>query len=153
MENWQFSRLPFSASNLLLCCCLAIFLVANMPSSASTRPHKPAPKPQALPADYGPALAAANHFLEAWRIADLEIGMSLLSPRVREKTPERDIQKLFANFEGNAYEIARGKPLHPGSYEFPIVLMGPPGKEQASRRTSTLTLVKTGNDWLVDNLP
>ena len=137
-----------------------VFLVALQPGwllavSRAGASRSTTAKAAAPDADYAPALAAADRFLEAWRIGDLEVGMSLLSSRVKEKVSESDIEKFFSSPSPLAYEVDRGKRLRPGSYEFPVVLTGPAaGNAAARRRSSTIVVVKTGNnEWVVDKLP
>ena len=123
-------------------------------AAARSKPPKAA-KPAALDSDYVAALSAADRFLEAWRIDDLEIGMSLLTSQVKEKTSESEVEKFFSSPAPSAYEIDRGKLLHRGSYEFPVVLVGPPtGSGIVHRRLASMVVVKTGNnEWAVDKLP
>ncbi len=125
---------------------------AAAPKAAATRPTA---KSAALDADYVPALAAADRFLEAWSIDDIEIGMSLLTSRAKEKISETEIEAFFSSPTPSAYEIDRGKLLRRGAYEFPVVLAGPAaGNSRARRRFSTLLVVRTGNnEWAVDKLP
>ena len=54
-----------------------------------------------------------------------------------------------------AYEIARGKLLKPGRYEFPVVLViGSAKSPHTRRRFSSIVVVNTGNNgWAVDKLP
>jgi hypothetical protein len=98
------------------------------------------------------ALAAANHFLEAWQTGDLEAGMVLLSDRVRHSQNAEKLEQFFSSGTDRAFEITRGHG-HPGRYGFPIVLVTPRGSH-ITRRFSEIILVETGkNDWVVDKLP
>jgi hypothetical protein len=108
-----------------------------------------------LGAGYGSALAVADRLLEAWRIGDVEIGMSLLSGRAKETIPETAIEAFFSTPGASAYEITRGKLSHRGSYEFPVALIASPaGSNRLRRRFSTIVVLKTGNnEWAVDKLP
>jgi hypothetical protein len=108
--------------------------------------------------DYGSALAAADHFLQAWQSGDAENGMALLSSHVKERTTTEALDQFFgadALPNKRAYEIGRGKMLKRGHYEFPVVLMSRASQEgHARRRFSSIILVNTGhNDWAVDRLP
>jgi hypothetical protein len=98
------------------------------------------------------ALAAANHFMHAWQIGDLENGMVLLSDGVRRSQNSDKLEHFFSSGTDRAFEITRGHG-HPGFYTFPIVLVTPRGSHIA-RKFSEITLVETGNnDWVVDKLP
>lgn len=98
------------------------------------------------------ALAAANHFLQAWQTGDLETGMIMLGDGARRSQNADKLEQLFSNATDRPFEIARGHG-HPGLYTFPIVLVTPRGSHP-SRRFSEITVVDTGkNDWVVDKLP
>jgi hypothetical protein len=104
---------------------------------------------------YAVALAAADHFLQAWQSGDVENGMALLSTHARETTNTDVIEKFFSNADSAAYEIGRGKLLKRGRYEFPAVFItGASNNMRARRRFSSLVMADTGkNDWVVDKLP
>lgn len=107
---------------------------------------------------YGSALAAADHFLQAWQAGDPENGMALLSSRAKEKVTPETLDQFFtadAPAKGRAYEVGRGKMLKPGRYEFPVMLIGGAAHSgHTRRRFSSIILVDTGhNDWAVDKLP
>jgi hypothetical protein len=104
---------------------------------------------------YVPALAAADHFLQAWQSGDLENGTALLSSRAKEVATTDVVEKFFANPVSSAYEITRGKLLKRGRYEFSVVLVTEPAKNTRARRHfSSIIVVNTGNnDWAVDKLP
>jgi hypothetical protein len=132
------------AASLILSASLLIF-----PLEAKTQPEA------ALDARYVPALAAADRFLQAWQAGDVENGMALLTSRAKEKAKAEVLEGFFSNAGPSAYEIDRGKPLRPGRYEFPVVLVGHATKNaHARRRFSSIIVVNTGNnDWAVDKLP
>jgi len=102
-----------------------------------------------------PALAAADHFLQAWQSGDLENGTALLSSQAKKVATTDVVEKFFANPVSSAYEITRGKLLKRGRYEFPVVLVTEPAKNTRARRHfSSIIVVNTGNnDWAVDKLP
>jgi hypothetical protein len=117
-------------------------------SSAKT---KPAP---ALDPGYVPALAAANHLLQAWQSADAESGMILLTTHAKQAASTDGVERFFSDAGPSAYEINRGKLIKPGRYEFPVVLVLGGSKAQPRRRFSTIVVVNTGhNDWAIDKLP
>jgi hypothetical protein len=124
-------------------------------ASGSARSKSSAAKSAALGGGYGSALAVANRLLEAWRIGDLEVGMSLLSSRAKETIPETEIEAFFSTPGPSAYEITRGKLSRRGGYEFPVALIASPvGNDHLRRRFSTIVVLKTGNnEWAVDKLP
>lgn len=109
----------------------------------------------AFDSDYVPALAAADHFLQAWQSGDAENGLVLLTNRAKESVGADNLEKFFSNSKLSAYEISRGRLLKQGRYEFPVVLVsGSSTKAHVRRRFSTVVVVNTGNnDWAVDKLP
>ena len=126
--------------------CVSLFLLLS-PLAAKTPPA------QGLEPGYVSALAAANHFLQAWQSSDVENGMVLLSGRAKETATTDVVERFFSNSSPSAYEIGRGKLLKRGRYEFPVVLVGT-SKNHARRRFSSIVIVDTGkNDWAVDKLP
>ncbi|MGC1653740.1 MAG: hypothetical protein WA722_13060 [Candidatus Sulfotelmatobacter sp.] len=104
---------------------------------------------------YVPALAAADHFLEAWQSGDLENGTALLSSHAKEAVTTEVVEKFFSESAPAAYEIERGRLLKRGRYEFPVVLVTETAKDTRARRHfSSIIVVNTGNnDWAVDKLP
>jgi len=118
------------------------------PLAAKTRQSAPSD------AGYVPALAAADHFLQAWQSGDAENGMALLTKHAKEAATTDGIEKFFSNPAGSAYEIGRGKLLKHGRYEFPVVLVSAGKNNHTRRRFSSIVIVDTGNnDWAVDKLP
>src|ERR1700722_16769900 len=141
----RFSRVGFSCILVLCIACVSSPVVAKIKSVP------------ALDDSYVPALAAADHFLQAWQSGDAENGMALLSSHAKEKATADVLDTFFsADSAANnrAYEIGRGKMLKRGRYGFPVVLVGAGRDAHARRRFSSLVLVNTGhNDWAVDRLP
>jgi hypothetical protein len=115
---------------------------------------KPRPAP-ALDPGYVPALAAADHLLQAWQSGDVENGMALLTSHAKEKATAEILERFFFNSGPSAYEVARGKLLKRGRYEFAVVLVTGASKNiHTRRRFSSIIVVNTGNnDWAVDKLP
>jgi len=98
------------------------------------------------------ALAAADRFLHAWQIGDIENGMVQLSDKVRRSENADKVEQFFSDAKDRAFEITRGNG-QPGRYHFPVVLVRTQGS-RITRRVSELILVETGkNDWVVDKLP
>jgi hypothetical protein len=131
-------------ASLILCS-----IVLLSPLVAKARPAS------GLDPGYVPALAAADHFLQAWQSGDLENGTALLSSHTKEVTTTDVVEKFFANPVSSAYEIGRGKLLKRGRYEFPVVMVTEAAKNARARRHfSSIIVVNTGNnDWTVDKLP
>jgi hypothetical protein len=122
------------------------------PLSAKTVPVKTAPA--VLDSGYVPALAAADHFLQAWQSGDKENGIALLTSRAKVVVTTDGIDRFFSNSATSAYEIGRGKLLKRGRYEFPVVLVSIASGNRTRRRFSSIVIVNTGNnDWAVDKLP
>jgi hypothetical protein len=136
------ATLALRALFLILCVSLPL-----IPLAAKTRSA-------ALDSSYIPALAAADHFLQAWQSGDVESGMSLLTSHAKEAATTDVVEKFFSSSDGTAYEIGHGKVLKRGRYEFPVVLVGSTEKIRMHRRFSSIIVVNTGNnDWAVDKLP
>jgi hypothetical protein len=135
---------PFQLLSLILGVSLLL-----TPLAAKTRPAA------ILGPDYIAALAAVDHFLQAWQSGDIENGMVLLTSNAKEKATT-DVVESFLSYPGpSAYEIGRGKLLKGGRYEFPVVLVTAVSKTiHTHRRFSSIIVVNTGNnDWAVDKLP
>ncbi|MGA9306150.1 MAG: hypothetical protein WBW31_12180 [Candidatus Sulfotelmatobacter sp.] len=138
-------RPAFSRQVLSLILCVLLML---SPLAAKTRAS-------ALDSGYVPALAAADHFLQAWQSGDVESGTALLSSHAKESVTTEGVETFFSEPVPGAYEIERGKLLKHGRYEFPVVLVTETAKgTRARRRFSSIIVVNTGNnDWAVDKLP
>jgi hypothetical protein len=65
----------------------------------------------ALNPGYVAALAAADHFLQAWQAGDSENGMALLTSHAKDTATTDTIDRFFSNSAPMAYEIGRGKLL------------------------------------------
>lgn len=104
--------------------------------------------------DYAAALAAADHFLQAWQSADPENGIALLTSRTKQAASTDAIEKFFSNSALSAFEIGRGKLLAHGRYEFPVVLLDTSKPNHSRRRSSSIIVLHSGgNDWAIDKLP
>lgn len=120
---------------------------SQTPAAGKTKPS------DALDSNYGPALAAADHFLQFWQSGDVENGMALLSTHAKAGITVDGLDRFFSN-PVSAYEIGLGKRLKHGSYEFPIAVIDAPGNRRRHRHFSSIIVVNTGNsDWAVDKLP
>lgn len=131
-------------ASLILCTTLLL-----SPSVAKARPAS------GLEPGYVPALAAADHLLQAWQSGDLENGTALLSSHAKEAATTDVVEKFFVNPVSSAYEIGRGKLLKRGRYEFPVMMVTEAAKNtRAHRHFSSIIVVNTGNnEWAVDKLP
>jgi hypothetical protein len=131
---------------------LAVCLfLATVPLWARSHSHSPKQENTSDPG-YVYALTAANHFLHAWQMGDLESGMVLLGDRVRRSQNADTLEQFFANATGRAFEIERGRG-YKGRYSFPVVLVSTE-RSHVTRRSSEIILVDAGkNDWVVDKLP
>jgi hypothetical protein len=133
-------------SRLVVMSLILYFTLLLSPLAAKTRAAS------GLDAGYVRALAAADHFLQAWQTGDIENGTALLSSHAKEVATTEGVEKFFSNPGPSAYEIVRGKLLKRGRYEFPVVLLSGAPKN-SRRRFSSIVLVNTGdNDWAVDKL-
>jgi hypothetical protein len=98
------------------------------------------------------ALAAANHFLHACQIGDIEHGMGELSDGVRRTHDAQAVEKFFSDAKGQAFEISRGHGRR-GRYSFPVVLVGNRAS-LVTRKTTDVDVIEIGkNDWVIDKLP
>lgn len=141
-------KIRFSANLWLLTVPLVVLI---SPSWAGSHGHH---SKQENPTDpgYVLALAAADHFLHAWQMGDIENGMVQLSDKVRRSENADKVEQFFSDAKDRAFEITRGNG-QPGRYHFPVVMVWTQGS-RITRRVSELILVETGkNDWVVDKLP
>jgi hypothetical protein len=130
---------------LLVSLCISLLL---SPLAAKTHPAHD------VDSGYIPALAVADHFLQAWQSGDTENGIALLTSRAKETATTDGIDRFFSNSAPSAYEIGRGKMLKHGRYGFPVVLVSASKNNHPRRRFSSIVIVDTGhNDWAVDKLP
>lgn len=120
-----------------------------LPSAARNRPA-PTQEP-----GYIEALAVADHFWQAWQSGDIGNGTALLTSHSKEKATTDVLENFFDGSRLSAYEVARGKLIKRGRYEFPVVFVSANEKgSRARRRFSSVVVVDTGhNDWAVDKLP
>ncbi|HUO26171.1 MAG TPA: hypothetical protein VMU61_10915 [Candidatus Aquilonibacter sp.] len=117
-------------------------------------------KSSGLGTGYASALATADRFLQAWQTGDIENGIGMLTNRAKGRISREQLEAFFSGSTPAAYEIARGKSLSRGRYEFPVVLMGSSSSAASAkgshshRRFSNLVVLHTGNDdWAIDKLP
>jgi hypothetical protein len=83
----------------LLSLILSVSLL-TLPLAGKTPPGS-APGP-----GYSPALAAADHLLQAWQSGDVENGMALLTSHAKEAATTDVVEQFFSNARPSAYEIA-----------------------------------------------
>jgi hypothetical protein len=101
---------------------------------------------------YSSALAAANHFLQAWQTEDHETGIGMLSDSARQHASSDELQNFFSPGPEAAYEIAHGWRTNAGAYIFPVVLFSKSGPKHP--QASTIVVSPDGrHDWSVDKLP
>jgi hypothetical protein len=130
--------------------CVALLWSLPLWATGSHKPH--AQQAAASDPGYVFALAAANRFLHAWQIGDLETGTVLLSDHLRHSQNPEKFEQFFLGDADRAFEIARGTGNR-GRYRFGVVLVTARGA-QVRRRFSGIVMVNTGkNDWAVDKLP
>jgi hypothetical protein len=128
-------------------------LVLWLAQSLAAEPSKSKPS-AAFDIHYVSALAAADHFLQAWQSGDEENGMALLTAHAKQAVSRDNLDKFFGVGEPAGYEINRGKGLKNGRYEFPVVLVEKLSGARVHRRFSSIVVVNAGNDdWAVDKLP
>jgi hypothetical protein len=150
-SRWLMGRhsdVPCRFLPVILCLTLTLPLLAQ-PLAAKTRTAS------GLSPGYVAALAAADHFLQAWQSGDIENGMILLSSHAKAAATSEGIETFFSNPGPSGYEITRGKLVKHGRYEFPVVLVTFDLRNTHTRRRfSSIVVVNTGNnEWAVDKLP
>jgi hypothetical protein len=129
---------------------LSLFMpLLALPSAAKIRPAS------TQDPGYVEALAAADHFLQAWQSGDIGNGTALLTSHSKENATTEALENFFDGSRLSAYEIGRGKLIKRGRYEFPVVLISTNEKgSRVRRRFSNVAVVDTGHDdWAVDKLP
>ena len=131
-----------------------LYLFLFMPLLALPSAARNWPAPTQEPG-YIEALAAADHFLQAWQSGDIGNGTALLTSHSKEKATTDVLENFFDGSRLSAYEVGRGKLIKRGRYEFPVVLVSANEKgSHVRRRFSNVVVVDTGhNDWAVDKLP
>jgi hypothetical protein len=132
---------------------LATLTMAALPPPASAGSHKH-PVKKDIPSNpgYVLALAAANHFLYACQIGDIEHGMVQLSDGVRRTLNAQTVEKFFSEAKGRAFEISRGHGQL-GRYSFPVVLVGTQGSLLTRKTTEMVVIEIEKDDWVIDKLP
>src|SRR5262249_29159933 len=127
--------------------CLFLFLAFN----SFARTAKPAS--HSVDPDYNAALAAANHFLHAWQMEDHETGIVMLSDFARQHASAEFLQTFFSPGPQAAFEIAHGKRLGHGEYEFPVVLFGSATNPSRPRECKIILIRTRNDDWAIEKLP
>ncbi|MGA7295847.1 MAG: hypothetical protein WBW53_11040 [Terriglobales bacterium] len=131
---------------------VAFLLLLTVPLCAKSHGHSANQADISQPG-YAFALAAADHFLQAWQSGDFENGMVLLSDGLRQSQSADKLEQYFSDATNRAFEITRGRG-HQGRYLFPVVLIAPRGSSHLTRKFSEIIVVDAGrNDWVVDKLP
>ena len=138
-------------------CRITIYLLALILASSSY-PLSARTRPEPVDRDYLTALAVADKFLNAWQTQDQETAALLLDDHLREPVSEEKLQALFSPPPGtqSAYEIARGRKLALGRYEFPVTLfrVTSASPKWLYPKPTTLVIVRADkDDWLIDKLP
>ncbi|HTT20721.1 MAG TPA: hypothetical protein VMG82_17425 [Candidatus Sulfotelmatobacter sp.] len=143
--------------HLLLLIALSGFLRLtgkSIPNLNATEPdRKKAYEALLQDAEYLSALSTADRLLAAWITGESEIAEPLLS-RTYGGSGD-DMETFFASPSPRAFEIKHGRRVRPRTYEFPVVLLGPPaGNSRISVRLSTIVVSRAGGDrWAVEKLP
>lgn len=132
-------------------CVTLVLLFCSIPAMCHARAVRHRAQP-ALDPTYSSALAAANRFLHAWQSQDHEAGILMLADSGRQGASPDSLQAFFSPGSDAAYEIAHGRRLKDGEYEFPLVLFG--SSADPHPRPCKLILVRAGKtDWAVERLP
>jgi hypothetical protein len=102
---------------------------------------------------YSSALAAANQFLHAWQVEDHETGIVMLSDSARQHISAEQLQMFFSPGPQAAYEIAHGRRINSGAYEFPVVLFGASSAPSYPHACTVIVTRSGKNEWTIDKLP
>ena len=131
--------------------CSVVILLSSFAFSFTGKTKLAPPDP-----DYVLALSAADHFLQAWESRDYEAGVVMLTDVAKQSISESQLDELFGaeKSESRGFEVMHGKKLHPGRYQFPVVLFTGSKARNAAPRYSRLVVVREGkNEWVIDQLP
>jgi hypothetical protein len=140
------------SQSLRMACVVAVTLSLSVPGPAWGKKRKAPAQP--ADANYIAGLATANHFLEAWQGNDQAAAMPLITNRAKQQATEDGLDLLFSGPSSRAFEIAHGRALRAGRYQFSIVLLQTDDSGHTRRRIGDLVITNTGkNDWAVDKLP
>lgn len=129
---------------------LSIALIFSSALSFAAKKAVPAADP-----DYLFALGAADHFLQAWETRDYEAGVVMLTDAAKQNISENQLDGFFAAEKQatRAFEVAHGKRLQAGKYEFPVALLEGRGRNPAPRYSRIVVIREGKNDWVIDRLP
>lgn len=140
-----------------------VVLVAGLLSGCEARRR---PEPQTRPAktqrdeNYIAALSAVDDFCNAWKQRDEAAGRALLSRPMLLKYPDRQLRDAIvgmSNPQHAAFEIADGKKLSSGRYQFKVRLFFQYTGLHADRIESPLERIVVARDdkgvWRVDDFP
>jgi hypothetical protein len=131
--------------------CSVLILLCSFAFSFAGKAKIASPDP-----DYVLALSVADHFLQAWESRDYEAGVVMLTDVAKQGISESQLDELFGAEKSGSrgFEVAHGKKLHQGRYEFPVVLFEGAKAKNAASRFSRLVVVREGkNEWVIDQLP
>lgn len=130
---------------------VAVVLVVSLSFPAFAHNHKSVRR--TLDPSYSSALAAANHFLQAWQAEDHETGIVMLTDSARQHATPDELQHFFSPGPNAAYEIAHGKRMSTAAYKFPVVLFSA-SNTSLRPRCSVIVITRNGkSDWFVERLP
>ena len=106
---------------------------------------------------YLSALGVANGFLAAWAGRNAEVGIAIMSQRLRKASDEqwlREYMSGLSNPHHQSFEIGRGKEVRSGRFAFPVTLYEAyHGESKGWGYASTIEVVRDGETWRVDRLP
>ncbi len=110
---------------------------------------------------YVRALARANQFLNCWSMRDQACGLAIASPALKKAFGERGLRQYMSGTSSPrhaAYEIEHGSALPDGRIAFPVRLYdelssSPDTEKQDVQQLSRIVLVRTKEEWLVDEVP
>lgn len=157
LERTAMNLLRPHSSGVALIVGLALILLWNIPPG-SAKPLVPD-----TPVEYLNALQIADSFLSAWLERDQDSGISLMSARLRNRTPPekeehehvlRDFVSGISAPHHQAFEISSGRKIHADRYSFPVTLYEyADGDKGGFSYRSALELVRENEGWRVDKLP
>lgn len=148
---------------------IALIAVLFLCTTTQAQPVTPLSS-TSINADYVRALFTADKFLSAWKNRNVEAGLALLSPEVKNKLPNDQLASYISGTSSPshaAFEIKSGRRIANNRYTFEVKLYEylhsatPESQTWNCPQSAKIILVKIGVDnpkfrvgnWLVNELP
>jgi hypothetical protein len=146
---------------------IALIAVLFLCTTSQAQPIKPN---TSVSADYVRSLGTANAFLSAWKSRNVQNGLELISPALKNKISTDELNAYISGTSSPshyAFEVGSGKKLKDGRYAFDAKLYEyykagtPESQSWDCPVLPKIVLVKTGvvdpkhraGIWMIDELP